>query len=255
MRYCSFCGQQISEGASACVHCGRALPLGPPQPSPAASPQISPSGAPPVPQTSGLAIGSLICGIMFLFLPASVAAIVMGHIARSDIRESRGRKTGAGMALAGLILGYVGVSTLPILIMAAIAIPNVIRAKMASNDASAIGSLRTITVALVTYTTAYDKFPSRLADLGPANGAVPSAGAADLIDSELASGVKSGYRFSYSTGERDDAGYALGYFITAEPLTPNTTGSYYFYSDQSGVIQSNRDGPANEHSPPLTQFK
>jgi len=250
MRYCTFCGQQVSEGASACVHCGRAFPLGSPsQRSPVGT---SPAqGFPPASETSGLAIGSLVCGLLLFFWPASLAAVIMGHISRSQIKNSGGRTTGAGMALAGLILGYIGISIVPLLIIAAIAIPNFIRAKMAANDASTIGSLRTITVALVTYTTSYGKFPSRLADLGPANGAVPSADAADLIDSELASGVKSGYRFIYATGETDFNGKVLGYSLTAEPLTPGTTGRYYFYTDQSGVMRYSSSGPANEHSPPV----
>jgi len=60
--------------------------------------------------TSGLAIVSLLCGILFFIFPAAVAAIIFGYISRSDIRHSGGRKTGAGMALAGLILGYIGIA-------------------------------------------------------------------------------------------------------------------------------------------------
>jgi len=250
MRYCTFCGQQVSEGASACVHCGRAFPLGSsPQPSPVGT---SPAQAfPPASETSGLAIGSLVCGLLLFFWPASLAAIIMGHISRSQIKNSGGRTTGAGMALAGLILGYIGISILPLLIIAAIAIPNLIRAKIAANEASAVGSLRALNAACVTYSTAYGRFPNTLAELGPGNGGTPTADAADLIDSFLASGVKSGYKFTFSIGERDDAGHVLGYFITAEPLTPNTTGEDYFYTDQTGVMRLNKAGPANENSPPV----
>jgi Domain of unknown function (DUF4190) len=75
-------------------------------------------------ETSGLAIGSLICGILFFLFPSAIAAIVMGHISRSEIRRAAGRKTGAGMALAGLVLGYVGISVAIVLFLTAIAIPN-----------------------------------------------------------------------------------------------------------------------------------
>jgi len=50
------------------------------------------------PTTSGLAIVSLLCGLLFFIFPSAVAAIIFGHISRSDIRRSGGRKTGAGMA-------------------------------------------------------------------------------------------------------------------------------------------------------------
>ena len=88
--------------------------------------------APPAPSitptTSGLAIVSLLCGILFFIFPSAVAAIIFGHISRSDIRRSGGRKTGAGMALQGLSSGYIGVAIIPvILIIAAIAIPNLLR--------------------------------------------------------------------------------------------------------------------------------
>lgn len=67
-----------------------------------------------VPSTSGLAIASLVTGISSLPLcafcfgaPASIAAIVLGHLARGQIRRSSGMKTGSGLALAGLITGHV----------------------------------------------------------------------------------------------------------------------------------------------------
>ena len=59
---------------------------------------------------------------------------------------------GDGMAIAGLVLGYIGFAAIPfILIIAAIAIPNLLRARMAANEASAVGSLRTINVAALSY--------------------------------------------------------------------------------------------------------
>jgi hypothetical protein len=68
-----------------------------------APPVVRPPGLPITPEGSGLAIGSLICGILFFIFPSAIAAIVMGHISRAEIRRSEGRKTGAGMALAGPI--------------------------------------------------------------------------------------------------------------------------------------------------------
>src|SRR5262250_2420142 len=85
-----------------------------------------------------------------------------------------------------------------ILIIAAIAIPNLLRSRMAANEASAVGSLRTINTACVTYSTTYQSvgYPSSLAALGPAASATSTS--ADLIDSVLAGGTKSGYSFAYT---------------------------------------------------------
>src|SRR5437879_12596996 len=92
------------------------------------------------------AIASLICCILFFFLPSAIVAIIMGHLSLSDIRRSAGRLGGRGMAIAGLVLGYTGLAIIPVLIIAAIAIPNLLRARMAANEASAVGSLRTIKI-------------------------------------------------------------------------------------------------------------
>ncbi|HUJ40836.1 MAG TPA: prepilin-type N-terminal cleavage/methylation domain-containing protein, partial [Candidatus Acidoferrales bacterium] len=86
-----------------------------------------------------------------------------------------------------------------ILIIAAIAIPNLLRSRMAANEASAVGSLRTINTACVTYSTTYGiGFPGALTSLGTSGG-VSSTGA-QLIDNVLAGGSKSGYTFTYTAG-------------------------------------------------------
>jgi Domain of unknown function (DUF4190) len=95
-------------------------------------------------RNSGKAIGSLICGLLAFIFPAAVAAIILGHISRSEIRNSGGQLTGSGMALAGLIFGYIGASFIPFMIIAAIAIPNLLRARIAANEASGVQAIRTI---------------------------------------------------------------------------------------------------------------
>ena len=150
--------------------------------------------------TSGKAIASLICGVFVFFLPASIAAIILGHISLSDIRKSAGRLGGRGVAIAGLVLGYAGLAIIPfILIIAAIAIPNLLRAKQAANQASAVGSLRTINIAAVQYASGYENgFPSSLEALGTASGALADCNHAGLLDAPLAFGQKSGYVFTYT---------------------------------------------------------
>ena len=137
-----------------------------------------------------------------------------------------------------------------ILIIAAIAIPNLLRSKMAANEASAVGSMRTINTAAVTYSTTYGGYPAALTNLGPAASATSTS--ADLVDSVLAGGTKSGYSFSWSAAMPDSAGNRQSYAIFSQPITPGTTGQRYFYSDQSGVIRANSAGGATANSTPIS---
>jgi type IV pilus assembly protein PilA len=200
-----------------------------------------------------MAIGSLICGLFFLVFPAAVAAVVLGHISHSQIRKSAGRLKGRGLATAGLILGYMGIAIIPfILIIAAIAIPNLLRSKMAANEAAAVGSLRTINIACVVYSTNYGGFPASISALGGmGSGAAPSASSAQLIDNALERGMKEGFLYSYSAGDKDASGNIIGYSVTANPMTAGVTGSRYFFTDQSGVIRASTTGPADANSPPI----
>jgi len=254
MPTCTTCGNQIPDGnPSFCPQCGTKLsPVAAPPPAPSYPPQAPPA----TPTTSGLAIVSLLCGILFFIFPAGVAAIIFGHISRSDIRRSGGRKTGAGMALAGLILGYIGTAIIPIiLIVGAIIIPNLLRSRIAANEASAVGSLRTLNVAALAYSTTYGKIPAKLANLGStANGDAPSEDAAGLVDSVLAKGIKSGYFFRYKVSQMtrpDENNGISGYTITADPALPGSSGRRHFFTDQTGVIRSEETRPATADSTPI----
>ena len=133
-----------------------------------------------------------------------------------------------------------------ILIIAAIAIPNLLRSRMAANEASAVGSLRTINTASVAYSTTYGiGFPAALTNLGPAASATSAT--ADLIDSVLAARIKSGYDFSFSAAAADSAGNINQYLITATPVAVGTTGQRGFYTDQTGVIRGDAAGKAGRH--------
>jgi len=139
-----------------------------------------------------------------------------------------------------------------ILIIAAIAIPNLLRAKMAANEASAVGSMRTLNTASVEYSTSYGGYPGSLAVLGPiASGGTASSGLADLIDSVLTTGNKSGYSFTYTAGTKDANNNVLGYTITGAPTSPGTTGQRYFFTDQSGVIRQNSTTTAGSTDSPI----
>jgi prepilin-type N-terminal cleavage/methylation domain-containing protein len=135
-----------------------------------------------------------------------------------------------------------------ILIIAAIAIPNLMRSKMAANEASAVASLRTLNTASISYSTTWGQFPGGLPSLGPvASGTAPTSATADLIDSVLAGGIKAGYTITWAGG-----GASTGYSITAAPQTAGVTGQRYFFTDQSGVIRVNPSGAATSASSPLS---
>jgi type IV pilus assembly protein PilA len=136
-----------------------------------------------------------------------------------------------------------------ILIIAAIAIPNLLRSRMAANEASAVGSIRTINTAAVTYSTTYPDvgYPVTLVQLKPAASATSTN--ADLIDSVLAGGTKSGYTFVMTVGAGASTPQTA-YNVSAGPVS-SSSGTRYFFSDQSGVIRGNAVGAATSTSSPL----
>jgi prepilin-type N-terminal cleavage/methylation domain-containing protein len=133
-----------------------------------------------------------------------------------------------------------------ILIIVAMAVPNLLRSRISANEASAVSSLRTLNAALVLYNSTYGAYPAQLSYLQPPASGNPTSAAADLIDQVLASGTKSGYTFTYTQGPS-----GASYTIVAHPLVSNQTGLRYFYSDQSGVTRFNVGADANISSSPL----
>jgi prepilin-type N-terminal cleavage/methylation domain-containing protein len=138
-----------------------------------------------------------------------------------------------------------------ILIIAAIAIPNFVRSRMRANEASAVQNLRNITTANTVYLTTYGiGFSTNLTKLG-GNLVIVDSNNAGLIDSVLATGVKSGYSFSYSVTASDTLGNPVGYSVSASPLTVGTTGENYFYIDQSAIIRHNTTTTATASDPAI----
>ena len=259
--FCNHCGASNIEGAKFCAHCGQAMmaasmgiatavAAAAERPRPQATTSIAGFGPyhpppPPVVQTnSGKAIASLISGIiglltLVLFIPG-VIAIVFGHIARGDIRRSQGRLKGDGMALTGLILGYVTAAGWPlILIIAAIAIPNLLVARVQANEASAISSLRTIYATVGNFESLKNRYPDSLMEMKTEG----------LLEDQLAGGQKSGYVFTYRTTTLSDG--TPGFEATAEPLQPGNTGRRFFYMNQDGPIHVETGHSATAESPSL----
>jgi type IV pilus assembly protein PilA len=145
-----------------------------------------------------------------------------------------------------------------ILIIAAIAIPNLLRSKMAANEASAVGSMRSINTAEITYSTTYPNrgFSNALSELGGvAPCLVASGGSACLIDNTLALASaaatgKSGYYFTYTAGAAA-GGTINNYTNVALPVTAGETGQRSFFSDETGVIRYAISGAASVASSPI----
>jgi type IV pilus assembly protein PilA len=126
-----------------------------------------------------------------------------------------------------------------VLTIAAIAIPNLHRSRIAANQASAVASLQALEIAEVTYAATYGGgFSVDMKSLAPpvATGATPSSTAAGLVDSTLASGIKSGYNFTYSPGGIDASGRINTFSFIASPIS-GWTGTNHYYTDESGVIR------------------
>lgn len=138
-----------------------------------------------------------------------------------------------------------------ILIIAAIALPNFTKSRMAANEASAVGSLRTLNTAEVTYASTYNTgYSTGLSQLAAPASGMATATAADLVDNVLASGTKSGYSFSY-TPSTAPSGRSDSYSLNADPITAGTTGLIHYFTDQSGVIRQNATAVAGTSDSPI----
>ena len=178
-------------------------------------------------RTDPKAVWSLVLGILSLtcfWILTGIPAIVLGHISRSNIRKSLGVLKGEGMALAGLIMGYISVAALPVvLIVATIAIPSMLRSRQFANEAAAISNLKAINSAEILYRSTEG---TKYVDLK------------DLVDARLLDesyyGAKDGYTYNVTVSGDD-------YVAEANPATLNT-GRYAYTITSDGVVRYSREG-------------
>jgi type IV pilus assembly protein PilA len=261
--FCYRCGSSMPDTATACPQCGAAVQqASQPVPAPAAStpipstpqsagyqPGVAPGQAPYYGQqqeAEGKATASLVLGILSLVcfsLLAGIPAVILGHIAKSNIRKSGGRLTGDGKATAGLVMGYISIVPF-FFIIAAIAIPSLLRARISANDSAAASTIRTINVSQITYLNTYPSagYAHNLAILGPGpTGTCPGEGTQEhacLLNNQIGNSsctdgrwcVKNGFEFSMSASSND-------YVVVARPVTLSTTGSKSFCSTTDMVIR------------------
>ena len=132
---------------------------------PASTPaQVSPQSA----KTYGMAIASMICGILglLLWLPC-IPAIILGHLGLSAIKKSAGALKGGGMAVAGLVMGYLMIAAIPLIaIHAALAVPAFNQVQSQGNQMKAISNARQIVLGMKQYAADHDgKYPPTLEPL------------------------------------------------------------------------------------------
>ncbi len=154
-----------------------------------------------------------------------------------------------------------------ILVIAAMAIPSLMRSKMSANEVSAANSLRTMTTTSTTYYSTYGNgYPASLGAMGgPAGATIATCDQPLMLDSVLSNNgsgnisLKSGYRFNYVPGTSIGApspGCSVAgvntYQITAVPVVEGSTGVRGFFVDTGGVIRYTMDGSApTGASPPI----
>lgn len=124
---------------------------------------------PSIPRKSGLAIASLICGILSLLgflIFTGIPAVICGHIAKSRIKKSSGAITGSGMATAGLVTGYLSIALIPIIAsLAALATPVILKAHQKSEMLQTSSAGKEIFVALIEFDEDHGKLPDQLIEL------------------------------------------------------------------------------------------
>lgn len=197
---------------------------------------------------TGMAVAALVLGIIGFFTIGilgigAIVGIVLACVAMSRIKRDPWQYGGRGMAIAALVLNIVSlVSFAPMGIIAAIAIPNLLASRRAANEGAAMTSLRTLMAAEATYqaTTGEGKY-----------GTLSELSAARLIDVKLASGTKSGYKFTIelTTDERDYPGFSA----VGVPISYGSTGIRSFFIDETGVIRAgdNSGGPSSKMDSPV----
>ena len=138
-----------------------------------------------------------------------------------------------------------------ILIIAAMAIPSLLRAKISADEASAVGSIRAIHQAEISYQTSFPTigFAPSLASLGGAAPCTPAPANACLLDNSLATaspgaGAKAGYVFQ-ATGQTPVSGVNTQYTAGAAPLSYNSSGVRNFCANEDGVIRFNQGSPGS----------
>jgi hypothetical protein len=243
LKQCTNCRGNLADFVALCPYCGVSQPV----------PQMAMAQqewAPP--QSSNKAIASLVCGVLFLCAPASIAAIVLGHLALADIKRSANRLTGHGLAVAGLVMGYLGIAlTTVYIVFAVFMVRTILSRDIPANETSAIATMRTYDHALKAYAAKCPQqgYPATLLPRGPGPG---NCIRANLTDARLAVPVpvRKGYMFQYTPGANGSERIQV-FALLARPVQPNLTGKRFFFLDEEGVLRQADSQIIGPHSDPV----
>jgi len=119
-----------------------------------------------------------------------------------------------------------------VLIIAAVAIPRIDKARMQAQETAAVRQIQTIHTAQAQYYSQFGRYAAKLEELGPPTSGQEGPAGAGLLPGDLAKGIKTGYQFALQGGPG-------GYTINANPQTFNGTGRRTFFSDQTMIIREN----------------
>lgn len=179
-------------------------------------------------KTLGIAIASLVFGCLFIVpflgIMFSLTAVILGIIALVKIGNNKETLKGRGMAIWGIVLGGLGILIIPYAILAAIAIPNLLRARLHANEAAAQARIRTVGTAIEAYAAANEgKYPlseSELIDAQP-----------PYLDQAYNNNTVQGYHYSIKLNPDT-------YEITAEPAECISTGIQIFINRNGEITES-----------------
>ncbi|MFH0790172.1 MAG: DUF4190 domain-containing protein [Candidatus Omnitrophota bacterium] len=181
-------------------------------------------------KTLGIAIASLVFGCLFIVpflgIMFSIPAIILGVIALVKIGNNKETLKGRGMAIWGIVLGGLGLMIIPVAILAAIAIPNLLRARLSANEIGAQASLRTISTAMESY-----RYSNGNGNYTGVTLAGLSAATPPYIDAVLGAGAKQGYTIALTVVD------ANSYVSTAVPQTASVSGVRSFCITEDGVLR------------------
>lgn len=241
MTICPQCQTQNSSGATYCIGCGQPLP------GRTARPGGGSAGGGP---NKGMAMAAMILGIVSLptlgcFLVGGITAIILGVIAIGRANKEPDVYGGKGMAIAGIIMAAFSLVVGAIGIVAAIAIPSLLRARVSSNESAVIGDVRAVISAEVAYANENGGYYDTTECLVAPSGCIPGYSGTRFLDPVLTESgqLKHGYRRQLYLGPAPEGLNARvsptsvkSFAYVAEPMSVGQTGVRAFCGDDSGRV-------------------
>ena len=187
---------------------------------------------PAIPLRKGLAIAALVIGIGSILtcgglLVGPIVGITLGIVALNKIKNDSAHYAGKGLAIAGIVTSAFAVLVVVPLIIAAIAIPNLLKSQQYVHETAALTEVQTIGKQQVLYSITKGK--GKFADLA-------TLGSLGYVDPAVATGIKGGYVFTSTPINAE--GMPAMFDTTAHPSSVGNfgTGNRSYYSNETMVV-------------------